>query len=131
MSLYPLCLYPLCPYSRRCRCGHVFGRCCIDEHLKGEQTCPPRAAPKRLQPHVLQAATHVMHVATLCIETATPRRCPLCRVRCQPADVWLLFVSNEVQPDTTRHQARGAELELLCTHALTHPVHSLLCSLIH
>ena len=40
-------------------------------------------------------------------------RCPLCRVRCQPADVWLLFVSNEVQPDTTRHQARMSELELL------------------
>jgi hypothetical protein len=68
----------------------------------------------RLQPHA--------RCNPVCVSRLQPRasrlqpcafRCPLCRVRCQPADVWLLFVSNEVQPDTTRHQARRAELELL------------------
>ena len=36
--------------------------------------------------------------------------CPVCRARCAPADVWLLYVANEVQPDTVQLRERLGEL---------------------
>jgi len=74
---------PLCrqPWHRSDRhqlcslaCGHLFGRCCVNEALRDEAACA------------------------------------VCRARSAPADVWLLYAANEVQPDSAQLRGRLDEI---------------------